>query len=230
MTRPRAGMRITRPSAPGQVRHAPRRSPMTATPAPVVHLCVVAGAALLLANPVRRGGPASPEADAHVQDRRRPQDPGRRLPGGRHEGAAGGRLDSRRGADHGEPQVGPAEPARPLPRRGVRPRLPRLPARPGGEAAGDHRGRGGRLPLAPRRRREGLPPRPGPGRRDRRLGRRLPDADDRRGGEAPADGAGRLLGLRRRGRRLVHQAVRVLPQAGPADRQGRGVQGGRRAR
>ena len=40
--------------------------------------------------------------------------------------------------------------------------------------------------------------------------------------------ARRLLGLRRCGRRLVHEALRVLPQAGPAHRQGRRLQGSRR--
>ena len=60
--------------------------------------------------------------------------------------------------------------------------------------------------------------------RGRRLGGGLFDLDDRNRRQAETESPGRLLGLRRRGRRLVHQAFGALPEAA-TDQQGGSLQG-----
>ena len=169
----------------------------------------------------RRRTPTRPSASVKIQaDVYRADD---------DDGAAGGRLDSRRGADHRQPQVRPAAtcstcaatkgyalvsfdyrlaPEVKLPAiiedvqdafRWLREQGPKLLHIDPDRVVVTGGSAGGYLTLMTGVARQ-----------------------------AAAAGPGRLLGLRRRGRRLVHQAVGALPQAGPLVEQGGGVQGRRR--
>ena len=99
----------------------------------------------------------------------------------------------------------------PLLRAGLCDRVDRLPPmRRRHKASANYRGPARRLRVAARPGAQIVQRRHAPHRRRRRLGWRIPHADDWVLRQAATGGAGFAVGLRRHRRRLVHQAQRVL--------------------